>query len=109
MKMYMLRNSEGLYLNSSYRASRSHGNWRDRDNARLYRSKQGIRAALYGTAFPAMKKHIGMENYTRPEGRWTDEDRAASRALFDGIMSIKPDVWWELLAKDGYILEEVDI
>ena len=76
MKMYMLRNSDGLYLNTDYHTRWQQGNWRPREQARLYKSKQGIRSALAGIAFPAMKAHLGIENPAPPFGTmWSDVDR----------------------------------
>lgn len=109
MKMYMLRNVEGEYLNTDYQSRHRHGSWRAREDARLYKSKQGIKSALSYTAFPAMKAHIGMEDYQRPVGVWTEEDRKANSALFQGIAAIKSQLWWDLLAQDGYQLIELDI
>ena len=107
---YILRSPDGKYLNSTYHGRWKRGCWRDsRQDARLYRSKVGIRNALYGTAFPVLKEHVGMSDYTAPTSRWTDEDRAARLKLFAAIAAIPSDVWWQLMQSAGYELEEISI
>lgn len=107
---YILKSPDGKYLNSTYHGRWKKGYWRDsRQDARLYRSKVGIRNALYGTAFPVLKEHVGMSDYTAPTGRWTDEDRAARLKLFAAIAAIPSDVWWQLILSAGYELEEISV
>lgn len=44
---YTLRNPEGKYLNTDYHSSLRKGDWREqRVQARIYKSKQGIRQAI---------------------------------------------------------------
>lgn len=108
MKRFMMRNSEGLYLNTEYHSSLRNGDWRPREDARLYKSVTGIVSA-FRAATPAIKKHLGIE-WTRPRDRqWTDEDREQSSALWKGIASLSGKQKLALWAEDGYIIEEVEI
>jgi hypothetical protein len=109
MKRYMFRNSEGLYLNTDYHSSARKGKWRSREDARLYKSIPGI-AAAFRAATPAVKRCLGVTWKAPPFGqRWTDSDRDASRALWQGFSKLSTKKKLALWAEDGYTIEEVEV
>lgn len=107
MKRFMMRNAEGLYLNTDYHTRWKQGKWRDRDNARLYSSVVGIMSA-FGGITPAVKKHLGIV-WERPAGQWTDADREANSALYKGFSKLSGKEKLALWAEDGYVIEEIEI
>lgn len=107
MKRFMMRNAEGLYLNTDYHTSFRRGMWRSREDARLYKSVTGIMAAFCSTT-PAIKKYLGV-TWVPPQGHWTDADRDASRALWKGFSKISRDKKLALWAEDGYVVEEIEL
>ena len=107
MKRFMMRNAEGLYLNTDYHTSLRKGTWRSREDARLYKSVTGIMSA-FNAATPAIKNHLGI-SWSMPAGRWTDEDRKASDALWKGMAKLSREKKLALWAEDGYIIEEIEL
>lgn len=108
MKRFMMRNSEGLYLNTDYWPSIRHGRWRERENARLYKSITGIISA-FGAITPAIKTHIG-STWEYPRRRtWTAADREEYYKQTAAFASIPRDKKLALWAEDGFVIEEIEI
>ena len=107
MKRLLFRNPEGKYLNTDYHSSLRHGEWREKEDARLYRTTTGLMQA-FRTATPGIKKHLGLEPVDSGH-RWTDEDREQSRAFWDAFRKLSSAERLELYKLEGYEVIEVEI
>ena len=111
MQRFILRRPDGTYLNTEYSRSIRNGNWsQHREEARLYKSKAGIKSALAGTLFPCLLRHIGRPDYRISWDRvWTDQDRTDFREVGTAVRAIPSSKWWELMLEDGFVLEVIEI
>lgn len=108
MIRYIMRNGEGLYLNTDYHSAWAKGRWRTREDARLYLNKRGLfNACTFFT--PSIIKKIG---YRPPEytGKvWSEKDRETNQRFWKEFRAIKMDEYFSLLEMDGYTIEELNI
>lgn len=105
MKLFLLKNKEGQYLNTDYHSRWRNGMWRDRNHARTYRSLRGLREA-FNSCTPAVYAFIGLR-WVKPEGVWSDADHERNRAIWEAYRAIPLDKYFELIAEDGYVVEEI--
>lgn len=103
--MFLLKNPEGKFLDTDYHSVLRHGRWRDKP--RLYKSRTGLRQAI-GELTPSIEEFLG-----GPPPRWdklnTREVYEVRQLYYKRLRAIKTDQYFELLAKDGYELIEVEI
>lgn len=101
MLRYLFRNQEGKYLNTDYHSRWRNGIWRDKSDARIYKSRRGISSA-FNSITPAVVAVIG----PRPTGKgWSPE----CSAWYKKFSKLPLDIKFELWAKDGYVLEPIEI
>ena len=109
MVMFGLQNAEGKFLNTDYHSRFKHGIWRD--EPRLYKSKRGIRSALYGDSF--VKDACDDLLPPKVMGKWfphaTQESVLNYHARSTALNKIKDDEYFSRLAKAGYTLKEFTI
>lgn len=110
MKRYLMRNAEGLYLNTDYHTRYARGEWRNRDDARIYKSLQGLRSA-FNSIPPSIRKLVGevakptVDSSTEDRRRYWDLLRERSEA----IRAIPTAKFFSLIEEDGYVVEEVEL
>lgn len=122
--MYGVKMPSGLWLNNEYhkRISRSYGpdaspHPEEHTEPRLFASPAGARSSLGQRVTPSIRKLLPEEvrDWQRPAWgeRWTEEDHRMNRLFWKAAQavfkSLKGQAYWDMLAKDGYILTEFKI
>lgn len=107
MKRFLFQNPEGKFLNTEYRTGWKHGIWRDRENARMYKTVLGIMQA-FRVATPAIKTHLGL-TIPKRDRSWTNEDREQNRSFWQAFSKLHWKQRLALYEQDGYRVIEVTI
>ena len=106
---YLLINPKGEYLNTDYHSSMRKGDWRaDRAEARVYKSKQGIRQAIANkeSVISLFISH-GVPASIKEKNRWGYDSWANFREQLEAMKKINTDDFFSVLEDNDYTLEVI--